>query len=57
MSQGKMKAAIQLLDNHNNSGPLSLDDAIQSGNGQTTVREGLIAKHPKGQTPHLETVL
>ena len=57
MSQSKVKAAVQLLDNHHNGGPLPLDDAIQSGIVQTTVREGLIAKHPQGQPPHPETVL
>ena len=57
MSQCKVKAAIQLLDNHSNGGPLSLDDAIQSGIVQTTVRDELIAKHPQGQLPHPETVL
>ena len=57
MSQGKVKAAIQLFDNHNNGGSLSLNDAIQSGNVQILVHDGLIPKHPQDQPPHPETVL
>ena len=61
MMQGKVKAAIRLLDNENNGGTLPLYNIIQSGNAQhtatTTVRDILSDKHPPGQPAHPDTII
>lgn len=45
MMGGKIRAALRLLSNHENGGPLSLDTTINS----KSVREILHEKHPSGK--------
>ena len=45
MKEGKVRAALRLLSNHENGAPLSLDSTV----GSKTVREILHEKHPSGK--------
>ena len=57
MRQGKVKAALRLLDSQKKGGVLLLNDTIQSNSRQQTVREVLLEKHPAGQPVHPDTLL
>ncbi len=57
MKYGNVKAALRLLDNQNNGGPLSLDTPNHYNGTLVTVREALFDKHPPGQPAHPETLL
>ena len=48
MRQGKVKAALQLLEDHRKGGVLSFDDTIQINAKQNTVREVLMENTPPG---------
>ena len=50
MFQGKTKAALRLLSEESKGAVLQLDDPIDTGNEQTTVRDILANKHPPGHT-------
>lgn len=51
MMEGKIRAALRLIADDNNSGPLCLDSMVESGESVNpeTVREAL-KKYPPGQT-------
>ncbi len=57
MRQGKVKAALRLLDNHTKGGVLLLNDTIQANSNEQTVRDVLFEKHPNGQPAHPDTLL
>ena len=58
MKQGKLRAALRLLEQNRGSGVLSLNSTLQVGPmQQSTIREILVDKHPPGQPAHPETVL
>ena len=44
--EGKMRAALRLLSQDNNNGPLPLDSQVEENGTAKTVREILQAKHP-----------
>ena len=57
MRQGKVKAALRLLDSHIKGGVLQLNITIQVNSKTQTVREALLEKHPDGQPAHSDTLL
>ena len=61
MLQGKVKAALWVLDTQDKSGVLPLNRTVPSSSAQPapqqTVRDILIQKHPPGQPAHPETLL
>ena len=58
MKQGKLRAALRLLEQNRGSGVLSLNSTVQVGPmQQSTIRDILADKHPPGQPTHPETVL
>ena len=57
MFQGKTKAALRLLSDESKGAVLQLDDPIDTGNEQTTVRDILASKHPPGQPAHPDAVI
>ena len=57
-SQGKTKAALELLGNQEKGGVLQLDDQVPSGPcGPKSVREILKEKHPSGQPADPESLV
>ena len=54
MFQGKTKSAIRLLTEGSKGGVLHLNDKVD---GQRTVREILVDKHPAGQPTHPEALI
>ncbi len=61
MLQGRVKAALRVLDKQDKSGVLPLNRTVPSSGAQPapqqTVRDILIQKHPPGQPAHPETLL
>ncbi len=54
MTNGKVNGALRLLSDEHGGGPLPLDDLVD---GQTTVLEVLISKHPPAQQLRAEAIL
>ena len=53
MMEGRVKAALRLILNDNNGGPLDLDSHVESSSSPTTletVRAALLKKHPQKQS-------
>ncbi len=57
MRQGKVKAALRLLDSQTKGGILLLNDTIQVNSNKQTVRDILFEKYPNGQSAHSDTLL
>ena len=50
MMQGKVKAALRLIDSESNGGPLQLESRVDPSKTET-VRDILLLKHPPKQPP------
>ena len=60
MMEGRVKAALRLISNDNNGGPLDVDSHVESGSSPTTletVREALLKKHPPKQPPKPSVII
>ena len=57
MMEGKVRAALRLISEDINGGPLHLDRQINSSTVPETVREILIKKHPPKQPPKQSTII
>ena len=56
MMEGRVRAALQLLNRENRSGPLSLDRVVSDGSGRT-VRDVLEDKHSDSESAHVDAIL
>ena len=57
MFHGKTRVALHLLSDECKGAVLQLNDPIDTGNKQTTVRDVLASKHPPDQSAHPDAVI